>query len=156
MAGVSGSGKTTVGRRVAEHLGARFVDADDFHPQSNVDKIRRGEGLSDADRAPWLAALNAELRRRSQAGEAVVLACSALTRAHRRALLAGVPGARIVFLRADPAVVHERLAHRRGAIAGPGLLPSQLADEEPPAGGAVVDAGGPLDAVVADVLRRLG
>ena len=89
--GVSGCGKTTLGRALATRLNATFLDADDFHPAANVAKMRAGVPLSDVDRAPWLAALNRELRTRSVHGEQVVLACSALKISYRAAISVGLP-----------------------------------------------------------------
>jgi gluconokinase len=92
--GVCGCGKTVVGSRLAQRLGARFIDADDLHPPANVEKMRAGIPLGDDDRAQWLALLNARLREAAAAGEPVVLACSALKQRYRDSLAAGVPGLR--------------------------------------------------------------
>ncbi|KAI8471663.1 MAG: carbohydrate kinase [Monoraphidium minutum] len=90
VCGPSGAGKSTVGRAVAAAAGCAFLDADDFHPPANIAKMRAGTPLTDADRAPWLAALSAEVERHVASGRKLVLACSALKAAHRR-LLAGTP-----------------------------------------------------------------
>lgn len=124
--GVSGSGKTTVGREVAARAGWPFLDGDDFHVPGARARMARGEGLTDADRAPWLARLRAGL----EALPDVVLACSALRRAYRDALR--MPGLTFLFLDVPRELLQARLAARAGHYAGPGLLPSQLATLEAP------------------------
>src|SRR5262245_3977082 len=99
LMGVTGAGKTTVGKLLAAALHCEFLDADDFHPPANVAKMRAGEPLTDADRWPWLARLNEELRSRAMRGTDVVLACSALKQAYRDVLTAGVAGSKLVYLR---------------------------------------------------------
>lgn len=150
--GVAGAGKSTIGARLAERLGARFVDADELHPPANRAKMARGEPLDDADRAPWLAALHAVLAASAAGGHPVVLACSALKVAHRNVLLAGVPGARLVYLRADRAVLAARLAARRHHFFPPALLDSQLAALEEPDDALVVDAARSVEEVVAEIV----
>jgi gluconokinase len=145
---VSGCGKTEVGRRLAQRLNARFIDADDLHPPSNVEKMRAGIPLDDADRAPWLALLNARLREAVAAGESVVLACSALKQRYRDALAAGLPGLHFVHLAGSRELIAERLAARRHRYMPPTLLDSQFAALEPPANAIVIDIAQPLDAVV--------
>ena len=92
IAGPSGSGKTTIGTLLAERLHWPFADADSFHPVANIEKMRRGEPLTDADRWPWLRAIGAWADERTAAGESAVLTCSALRRSYRTALLDGRPG----------------------------------------------------------------
>jgi gluconokinase len=154
--GVSGVGKTAVGRALAAATGVEFVDADDFHPAPNVAKMSRGEPLTDADRADWLARLNGELRARMDTGRSTVLACSALKARYRAALLAGVtPPPRVVFLHADYDAVAVRLAHRRGHFMPATLLASQFEALEPPTDAVVIDASRPLDEVVAAAVSAL-
>ncbi len=135
--GVTGAGKTTVGRLLARALGCGFLDADDYHPAASVAKMRAGEPLTDDDRAPWLAALNGALRERR--AEGVVLACSALKQRYRDRLLAGVPDGRLVYLRGSKAAIAARLAARRGHYMNPRLLDSQFEALEEPADAVVVD-----------------
>ena len=158
--GVSGAGKTAVGQAVAERLGWPFRDADALHAPASVAKMARGEGLTDAERAPWLASLHALLRRHAARGEPLVLACSALRARYRERLAEGLEAAplplRWVWLDAPPDVIERRLAARQGHFAGAALLPSQLAAFEPPAEAWRVQTARPLPEVVAAVLDRLG
>ncbi len=158
LMGVSGVGKTTVGRRVAERLGWAFVDADDLHPQRNLEKMRRGEGLTDTDREPWLHALEAALADRLASGVPTVLACSALKAAYRARLGGEDPRVALVWLDAPHETIAARLESRGGHFAGPDLLPSQLEALEAPteAEARRVPAEGPPDVVaraVVDALR---
>jgi gluconokinase len=149
--GVAGAGKTTVGRRLAGELGWVFHDADELHPPANIEHMRSGAPLNDAQREPWLAALAALIGEHAQSGTPMVLACSALTRAYRRALLAAVPrepagapssahtaAVRFVHLDAPPELLEERLAQRAGHFFPPSLLDSQMAALEPPSRDAAV------------------
>jgi carbohydrate kinase (thermoresistant glucokinase family) len=133
IAGVSGSGKTTVGILLADRLGWRFADADDFHPAANVAKMRAGIPLTDADRGPWLRAITAWMDERIARGEDAVVGCSALKRAYRDRLLADRPEARMVFLAPDREVLARRLAARHGHFFPEQLLNSQFDALEPPA-----------------------
>lgn len=146
--GVSGCGKTEVGERLARRLEARFIDADDLHPPANVEKMRAGIALDDADRAPWLALLNARLREAIAGGQPVVLACSALKQRYRDRLADGVPDLRFVHLTGDRGLIAARLASRRHRYMPASLLDSQLATLEPPAGAIVLDVALPPEALV--------
>jgi gluconokinase len=130
--GVSGAGKTTVGEMIAERLGWPFVDGDDLHPAANIEKMHGGTPLTDADRAPWLAAIGAWIDARTGASEPGVVTCSALKRAYRDTLRQGRPQVRIVYLRGSQAEIAERLAHRSGHFWPAKLLASQFADLEEP------------------------
>ena len=153
--GVSGCGKTAVGSLLAQRLGARFIDADDLHPPANVEKMRAGIPLDDADRAPWLRLLNARLREVTAAGEPVVLACSALKQRYRDTLASGVPGLRVVHLAGSRELIAARLAARQHRYMPTTLLDSQFATLEPPAEAVVVDVALPLEAAVEAALRAL-
>lgn len=156
--GVAGSGKSTVGRLLAERLGWPFLDGDDFHPPGNVEKMRRGEPLADADRLPWLARLRDLAADCLARGESAVLACSALKESYRRILAGGDPRVRFVYLRADPDLLASRLEARTGHFFARALLESQLAalEEPPPASPAfVVDASLPAEAAVREILQGL-
>ena len=152
--GVAGAGKTTVGRLLAETLGADFLDGDDYHPPANVQKMRAGQPLADTDRWPWLERLNRELRARDTAAGNAVLACSALKRAYREVLSAGVP-ARFVHLSGSREVLAARLAARRGHYMPPALLDSQLATLEPPDDAIVVEIDAAPAAIAAAIVTRL-
>jgi gluconokinase len=156
--GVSGAGKTTVGERIAARLGWPFVDGDDLQPKANIDRMHGGTPLTDADRAPWLAAIGAWIDARAEASEPGVVTCSALKRAYRDTLRHGRPQVRIVYLRGSKAQIAERLAHRSGHFWPAKLLDSQFADlEEPTAeeNAIVVDIAETPEAVVTAVIERL-
>jgi len=154
--GVSGAGKTSLGQRLAARRGCVFLDADDHHPAGNVAKMSAGIPLEDADRWPWLDALNAQLRARAVRGEPVVLACSALKEIYRARLCAGIDDFRLVYLRGSIEQIRDRLAERRHRYMPASLLESQFAALEPPEGAITVDVSQPLDACVDRVLAALG
>jgi gluconokinase len=129
--GVSGAGKTTIGKLLAEQLGWRFYEADDFHPRANIDKMRSGCPLTDEDRRPWLDRLREQIRHSLAAKENAVLACSALKRAYRERLRVS-DDVKFMFLRGDYALITEQLRHRHGHFMNPILLRSQFADLEEP------------------------
>ena len=132
VAGVSGSGKTTVGSMLAGRLGWRFADADAFHPAANIAKMAAGIPLTDADRQPWLHAITTWMDERIARGASAVVTCSALKRAYRDDLLGGRPQARMIFLSVDREEVARRLAARHGHFFPSGLLSSQFDTLEEP------------------------
>jgi gluconokinase len=132
VAGVAGSGKSTVGKQLAARLGWTFADGDTFHPASSVGKMRAGLPLTDADRKPWLAAMEAWMDDVLASGQSAVLASSALKRSYRNELLNGRPQARLVFLDISQAACQVRLAARTGHFFHEPLLASQFATLEPP------------------------
>lgn len=155
LMGVTGVGKTTVGRALAGQLAWTFVDADDFHSAANVAKMRSGIPLSDRDRIPWLAALRVAIHRWMAAGENVVMACSALRSSYRRVLLSG-PEVKLVYLRATRELVAERLAERQDHYMNPALIASQFATLEEPTDAVVIEARLATDEIVAKIRQTLG
>src|SRR5215469_5358462 len=147
LMGVTGSGKTTVGQALAESLQWQFADADDFHPASNVAKMRAGIPLDDADRAPWLAALRTQMLGWLKSRANVVLACSALKQAYRDELVVGTD-VRLVYLRGRSELIEARLKERHGHYMDPNLLPSQFAALEEPRDALAVDVDASVDEIV--------
>ena len=129
--GVSGAGKTTVGKLLARELGWRFIEADDFHSAANIKKMRSGHPLTDEDRWPWLDCLRKQIEQLFSAGENAVLACSALKRVYRDRLHVS-DEVKFVFLRGDYAVVEKQLRSRHGHFMDANLLQSQFDDLEEP------------------------
>ena len=157
--GVSGSGKTTLGRGIAARLHWRFQEGDDLHPRANVEKMSRGEPLTDADREPWLDAIGTWLDERRLAGESAVLTCSALRRPYRDRIRAGRPGVRFCHVVVSTDTLRERLEYRRGHYMPASLLPSQLATLEPlgqDEPGVVVSAEEDPADVLTEALEALG
>lgn len=157
LIGVSGVGKTTVGMEVAERLGWDFFDADDLHPPVNVAKMERGEGLTDADRDPWLRALCGLIDGRLEERAPAVIACSALKASYRRRLKRGDGRVVLVWLDTKREAIARRLTERQGHYAGPDLLTSQFDAFEPPAPAeaARVVSEGPVDEVARRVVAAL-
>ena len=153
--GVVGAGKTTVGRLLAEQLHWQFADADDFHPQANIEKIRQGIPLTDDDRKPWLESLRAAVLRWITEERSVTLACSALKRSYREQLDAG-PQVRFVYLKGTPQLIAERLRARAGHFAGEQILSSQFADLEVPNDAITVDIAATPPEIVAGIRQKLG
>src|SRR5215470_396542 len=148
LMGVSGSGKTTIGQRLAEALVWPFYDGDQFHPQANVAKMQQGIPLTDEDRWPWLQALRAHIATCIQQGVSAVLTCSALKQVYRDYLLIDETQVQLVYLKGDYDLIHARLAQRHGHFMPPELLASQFAALEEPERAVVVDIGHPPDTTV--------
>ena len=130
--GVSGAGKTTVGSHVATSLGGQYLDADDFHPPANKERMRQGIPLTDEDRLPWLEAVGSAASQTTAAGQLVVVGCSALKRAHRDILRQSVPNAIFIHLHGEPEVIRDRMAGRQHEFMPDTLLDSQFAELELP------------------------
>ena len=129
--GVSGAGKTTVGKLLARELGWRFIEADGFHPAANIEKMRNGHPLTDEDRWPWLDCLRKQIEQLLSASENAVLACSALKRAYRDHLRVS-DEVKFVFLRGDYALVERQLRSRHRHFMNANLLQSQFDNLEEP------------------------
>jgi len=155
LMGVTGSGKTTTGRLLARDLGWEFADADSFHPAANVEKMRLGIPLDDADRAPWLEALRMAITGYIAENNNVVLACSALKRAYRESLLVG-PQVRLVYLKGSYEMMAVRLRERPGHFADERILAGQFRDLQEPEGAVVVDAGAQPEQIVLEIRESLG
>jgi gluconokinase len=156
LMGVTGVGKTTVGKLLAASLGCEFYDADDFHSAENVAKMRAGTPLQDADRWPWLDRLNALLREVAVQGKDAVLACSALKERYRERLARGVQDVRLVWLKGSAQLIRSRLESRRGHYMNPALLDSQIATLEPPTAALAVDIDAAPQLLAERIERALG
>jgi gluconokinase len=156
--GVSGCGKTTVAQELAARLGWEYAEGDDFHPATNVEKMRAGIPLTDEDRAPWLHDLAEWIGEHERAGRSVVVTCSALKRSYRDLLRDGHPSVWFAHVSADAELLRKRLEQRKNHYMPASLLDSQLATLEPlqpdEAGATVTSAGSP-NAVVDEVLAAL-
>ena len=156
--GVSGAGKTTLGRALAERLEWDFQDGDDLHPARNVEKMRSGAPLADEDRIPWLDRVRAWVDEHLDQGRSGVIACSALKRRYRQQLGADRAAVVLVYLVAEPGLLEDRLRRRPGHFMPATLLPSQLAALEPPGDAEraiVVQAAEPLETQVDEVIEAL-
>lgn len=153
--GVAGSGKTTIGRRLAAALACPFLEGDTLHPPASLEAMQRGVPLTDHERGPWLDAVHARMRDAAAAGTALVVACSALKASYRARLERGLD-VRWVYLAGEQRLIRERLRQRRDHFFPTGLLDSQWNDLEEPAGALVADVSQPRNAIVAQVLAHLG
>ena len=153
--GVTGSGKTTVGVLLAKSLGWRFIEADDFHSPDNVEKMRRGEPLTDADREPWLARLAANLKELDAGRESAVLACSALKHSYRETLRSSGADVRFVYLRVTRSEATERVQDRRGHFMPSSLVDSQFDTLEEPSEALDVDASKTPEVIVEEIRHFL-
>ena len=149
--GVSGSGKSTIGERLASRLGWTFLDADEYHPPENVAKMAAGTPLTDEERWPWLQKLNLLLRNEKNA----VLACSALKQAYRRRLTDGISDCRIVHLRGGIELIRSRMKLRQHRYMPASLLESQFATLEPPVQAIEIDVAATPEECVAAILLEL-
>jgi carbohydrate kinase (thermoresistant glucokinase family) len=155
VTGVTGSGKSTVGRALAARLGWPFHDADDLHTPENIERMRHNQPLTDTHRFPWLLRVRAVVETAARARQSEVIACSALKQQYRDTIAGGVDGVRFVHLTGEPSLLRERLEGRPGHFAGAGLLDSQLQALEPPTHALTLDIGMPVDAQVDAIVRAL-
>jgi gluconokinase len=153
--GTTGAGKTTVGRLLAARLAWNFLDADDFHPQANIEKMKHGIPLTDADRAPWLANIHSRLLQLTSEGKNAVLACSALKQTYRETLSAGLDF-RIVYLRGTYEQMRRHILSRHGHFAGEAILAGQFADLEEPQNALALNVTDSPESLVDQAILRLG
>jgi gluconokinase len=153
LLGVAGSGKSTVGQLLARALGFEFCEGDDYHSESNKEKMRAGIPLTDVDRWPWLTAIRDLIATIVARNGNAVLTCSALKQSYRDYIWC--EDVRFVYLRAELALLHDRLAQRKGHFFDPTLLESQLATLEEPRNALVIDAAESPTEIVSDVVCSL-
>ena len=152
--GVAGSGKTTIGRMLAQSMDCPFLEGDSLHSEANVAKMSQGLPLTDADRSPWLASVHAHMRDAFERGEDLVVACSALKQVYRALLAEGVP-VTWVYLEVTVEMLRARLERRTSHFMKANMLTSQIAALEHPADAIVIDASQEPSAIVNDILTRL-
>jgi gluconokinase len=154
--GVAGSGKSTIGRQLANEMGWPYHEADDFHSDANKAKMAQGIPLDDHDRTPWLASIRTAMESSIAAGQSAVFTCSALKEKYRQILCDGLPQTRLVYLSGSRDLLLARLQGRSGHYMKPEMLASQLAALEPPAGALTLDIGEPPEKLVAQIRREFG
>jgi gluconokinase len=152
--GVAGSGKTTVGTRLAEAMHCAYLEGDSLHSPANVEKMSHGIPLTDIDRAPWLAAIHARLLDSFRQGESLVVGCSALKRSYRAVLSDGIP-ITWVYLKGSAALIRSRLQHRSGHYMKADMLASQFDALEEPSDALIVDVSPPPGVIVERILTEL-
>lgn len=155
LMGVAGSGKTTIGKRLAAELGWPYHEADDFHSAANKDKMGRGIPLDDYDRAPWLAAIRAAMDDVLAAGRSAVFTCSGLKDKYRRVLMDGAPGVSLIYLATDLETSLARVGRRQGHYMKADLVHSQFAALEVPTDALSVDTRLPPEKIIAQIKRAL-
>lgn len=156
--GVSGSGKTTIARGVADRFGWELLEGDTFHPAANIEKMTKGIPLDDDDRRPWLEAIAAAVDEHLAAGKSIVVACSALKRSYRDILIGPRKDVALVYLKGTHALIGDRMGQRKGHFMPPSLLASQFTTLEEPAPdekAITVLVEPPAEEVVAEVLKKL-
>jgi gluconokinase len=152
--GVSGSGKTTVGKALAQKLGWDFFDADDFHPAENIAKMAARIPLNDSDRTPWLAALHQLLSSTLESNRHPILACSALKQKYRAQLMDGLAGLELVYLKGNYDLIWSRMSAREGHYMRPEMLQSQFAALEEPVDAFAIDISVSLNDMIDKILAR--
>lgn len=153
LMGVSGCGKTTIGKMLAEKLSCTFYDGDDYHPESNIKKMAGGQPLNDSDRLPWLKKLNSILSECNESGRDAVLACSALKKAYRNIISKEIDGLEFVFLKGDFDLINERMQKRKDHYMKADMLRSQFETLEEPDNVIVMDIQDLPSNIVTNILR---
>jgi gluconokinase len=154
--GVEGSGKTTIGKLLAEHLGWSFADADSFHSQENIAKMKQGIPLTDSDRAGWLAAIHEAALNWEAEGQNAIITCSALKNSYRELIQAGTKDLRFIYLKGSYELIAQRLSQRKDHFAKGNLLASQFADLEEPKDVITVDITPAPEVIAKEIRRQLG
>jgi carbohydrate kinase (thermoresistant glucokinase family) len=155
VTGVSGAGKTTIGKLLATRLNWPFYEGDDFHPEENIKKMQSGHQLNDEDRLPWLQSLRKVIEKLIADKQSAVLSCSALKKSYRKILREGLSEVRFVYLKASYEQIYPRIAARKGHFMPAELLKSQFETLEPPNDAILVDATQPPDVITANIMENL-
>ena len=155
LMGVSGSGKTTVGKALASKLGWEFYDADHFHPPENITKMEQGTPLNDSDRAPWLTSLHDLIESCLARNRPGILACSALKERYRQTLLEGNDGVLLIYLKGSYELLWSRMSARTDHYMKPEMLQSQFEALEEPSEAIIIDVSHSVDEIVQQILQRL-
>jgi gluconokinase len=155
LMGVAGSGKTTNGEKLAEDLGWKFYDGDDFHPVANVEKMSQGIPLDDLDRLPWLESLRQLILAKLKENDSAILACSALRETYRDYLLVD-ERVKLIYLKGDFNLIHQRLESREGHFMRTEMLRSQFETLEEPEQGIYVDINAPSHQIIKMIKERVG
>lgn len=153
--GVAGSGKTTIGRRLAADLGWPYHEADDFHSAANKDKMARGIPLDDYDRAPWLSSIRVAIDDSLAAGDSAVFTCSGLKDKYRRVLMDDAPGVSLVYLACDLETSLARVGRRQGHYMKADMVKSQFDALEAPTDAVTIDTSLPPEKIIAEIKREL-